>query len=235
MLAGGNNPLSTLSGESRWDNDGTSTSYAGFAQLGFKITEAFKLSAGVRYTRDEKEGDISALVVETGDRFNPNDPRANVTIESVCRAPDGTIIRTATGGTGVATCLAPNKWTYGEGEGFSTHYSEEWTQTTPQAMLEWKISDTLFPYFTYSEGFKGGGFDDTPANIPQAITPFDPESATNYELGIKADLFERRLRINADVFTWTTRICRSRRPMPRVSATSPTMRRVPRSRVSRPK
>ena len=123
-LAGGNNPLSTLSGESRWDNDGTSTSYAGFAQLGFKITEAFKLSAGVRYTRDEKEGDISALVVETGDRFNPNDPRANVTIESVCRAPDGTIIRTATGGTGVATCLAPNKWTYGEGEGFSTHYSE---------------------------------------------------------------------------------------------------------------
>ena len=201
VLPGGNNPLSTLSGESRWDNDGTSTSYAGFAQLGFKITEAFKLSAGVRYTRDEKEGDISALVVETGDRFNPNDPRANVTIESVCRAPDGTIIRTATGGTGVATCLAPNKWTYGEGEGFSTHYSEEWTQTTPQAMLEWKISDTLFTYFTYSEGFKGGGFDDTPANIPQAITPFDPESATNYELGIKADLFDRRLRINADVFT----------------------------------
>ena len=68
-------------------------------------------------------------------------------------------------------------------------------------MLEWKISDTLFTYFTYSEGFKGGGFDDTPANIPQAITPFDPESATNYELGVKADLFDRRLRINADVFT----------------------------------
>ncbi len=80
-------------------------------------------------------------------------------------------------------------------------YSEEWTETTPQAMLEWKISDTLFTYFTYSEGFKGGGFDDTPANIPQAITPFDPESAKNYELGIKSDLFDRRLRINADVFT----------------------------------
>jgi iron complex outermembrane receptor protein len=200
VIPGGNNPLSTLSGESRWDNDGTTTNYAGFAQVGFKITEGLKLSAGVRYTRDEKEGNISALVVETGDRFQPNDPRANVTIETLCRAPDGTIIRTPTGSTGVATCTAPNKWTYGEGEGFSTAYSETWTQTTPQATLDWRVNDALFLYATYSEGFKGGGFDDTPANVPQATTPFDPESAKNYELGVKSDLFDRRLRINADIF-----------------------------------
>ena len=39
-------------------------------------------------------------------------------------------------------------------------------------------SDTLFLYATVAEGFKGGGFDDTPANIAQAVTPFDPEEAT---------------------------------------------------------
>jgi hypothetical protein len=38
-----------------------------------------------------------------------------------------------------------------------------------------------------AKGFKGGGFDDTPANVAQATTPFDPETATNYEIGVKTD------------------------------------------------
>jgi iron complex outermembrane receptor protein len=100
----------------------------------------------------------------------------------------------------VATCTAPNAWIYAEGTGFSTKYSEKWTETTPQAILEWKVSEDLFLYATYAEGFKGGGYDDTPANIPQATTPFDPEKATNYEVGIKSDLFDRRVRVNADIF-----------------------------------
>jgi iron complex outermembrane receptor protein len=199
LLAAGNpvvTPLSTISGESHWSNEGEMTNYAVFGQLGFKFTEALKLSVGLRWTKDEKEGDVSAFVAETGDRFNPNDPRANVTIESLCRAPDGTVVAVATG----QACLPPNKWTYGEGEGFQTHYSSSWDELTPQATLDWKISDDIFAYLTYSEGFKGGGYDDTPANIPQATTPFDPEKVKNYELGVKTMFWDRRVRINADVF-----------------------------------
>jgi iron complex outermembrane receptor protein len=51
-----------------------------------------------------------------------------------------------------------------------------------------------------AEGFKGGGFDDTPANPAQATTPFDPEEARNYEIGFKANLLDRRIRLNADIF-----------------------------------
>ncbi|HEX6572822.1 MAG TPA: TonB-dependent receptor [Steroidobacteraceae bacterium] len=200
VLPGGNNPLSTLSGENRWINEGEVTNLAGFAQVGFKFTPALKLSVGVRYTQDEKEGVVDALVIETGDRFSPNDPRANVTIEALCRAPDGTIIRTATGGTGVATCDAPNRWIYSAGEGFRTNYSEKWTETTPQAILEWTLNEDWFLYATYAEGFKGGGFDDTPANVAQATTPFDPEKAKNYEIGFKSTLWERRMRLNAAFF-----------------------------------
>ena len=154
----------------------------------------------MRYTSDDKSGTVSGLVVETGDRFSPNDPRANVTMEALCRAPDGTIIRTPTGGTGVATCTAPNAWVFAEGTGFTTNYGEKWTQVTPQATLEWTITPEVFAYLTYSEGFKGGGFDDTPANVAQATTPFDPEEAKNYEVGIKSDFFDNRFRVNADVF-----------------------------------
>ncbi len=64
--------------------------------MGFKFTDSLKLSVGVRYTSDEKKGNVKGLVVETGDRFSPNDPRANVTIEALCRAPDGTVVRTPT-------------------------------------------------------------------------------------------------------------------------------------------
>ncbi len=200
VIPGGNNPLSTLSGENRWENDGENENMAVFGQVGFKFTDTLKLNVGLRYTSDEKTGTVSGLVVETGDRFSPNDPRANVTIEALCRAPDGTIIRTATGGTGVATCLAPNAWIFAEGTGFETDYEEKWTQLTPQATLEWAITPEIFTYLTYSEGFKGGGFDDTPANVAQATTPFDPEEAINYELGIKSDFFDNRFRVNADVF-----------------------------------
>jgi iron complex outermembrane receptor protein len=200
VIQGGNNPLSTLSGENRWENNGDNENMAVFGQVGFKFTDTLKLNVGLRYTSDDKQGTVSGFVVETGDRFSPNDPRANVTIEALCRAPDGTIIRTPTGGTGVATCVAPNAWIYAEGTGFETDYGEKWTQLTPQATLEWAITPEIFTYLTYSEGFKGGGFDDTPANVAQAITPFDPEEAINYELGIKSDFFDNRFRVNADVF-----------------------------------
>ena len=92
VLPGGNNPLSTLSGENLWVNNGEIENYAGFAQIGFKFTDTLKLSVGARYTNDKKEGRVSGLVVATGDRFSPNDPRPNVTIEGLCRTPAGTVV-----------------------------------------------------------------------------------------------------------------------------------------------
>ena len=195
VLPGGNNPLSTLSGENRWVNEGKIENYAAFAQVGFRFTEAVKLSVGARYTQDKKSGDVSGFVVATGDRFSPNDPRPNVTIEGLCRTPAGAVVSPTP-----AVCAAPNQWIYAAGTGFATAYSETWNKMTPQATLEWTQSENLFLYATVAKGFKGGGFDDTPANVAQAITPYDPEEATNYEVGFKTDLLEKRMRLNADVF-----------------------------------
>ena len=190
------NFLSTTSGQSNWHNDGKMKNYALFGQLGFKFTDSLKLSVGLRQTWDKKEGNVQGFVVEAGDRFNPNDPRAVVAMETLCRSPAGAVVPVPPG----TQCLPPNKWTYGEGEGFQTDYSADWDELTPQATLEWRITDDVFTYLTYSEGFKGGGFDDTPSNIPQATTSFDPENVKNYEVGIKSMMWDRRLRINADVF-----------------------------------
>ena len=196
---GAANGLSTLSGENRWVNNGKNTNYAAFGQVGFKITDTLKLSAGIRYTSDEKKGAVTGTVITTVDRFAPTDPRANVTIESLCRSPTGAVVTSATGGV-PAACVAPNRWTYQTGDSYFTAYGKKWSETTPQAILEWTQSENLFMYATVARGFKGGGFDDTPANIPQSVTPFNPETVTNYEIGLKATLLDRRIRLNADVF-----------------------------------
>ena len=138
MIPGGNNPLSTLSGENRWVNDGKIENYAGFAQIGFKFTDTLKLSVGARYTHDKKEGNVSGLVVATGDRFNPNDPRPNVTIEGLCRTPTGAVV---TSDARRVRC-APNQWIFSAGTGFQTDYSESWSEVTPQATLEWTAPTT---------------------------------------------------------------------------------------------
>ncbi len=200
VIPGGNNPLSTLSGENRWVNDGKIENYAGFAQIGFKFTDALKLSVGARYTHDKKEGNVSGLVVATGDRFSPNDPRPNVTIEGLCRTPTGGIIRTATGGQ-PATCLAPNQWIFSAGTGFQTDYSETWSEITPQATLEWTASDDAVPVRDGRRRASRAAASTTrPRTSRRRSRRSIRKTATNYEIGFKADMLDNRMRLNADVF-----------------------------------
>ncbi|MCG8456931.1 MAG: TonB-dependent receptor, partial [Holophagales bacterium] len=52
---------------------------------------------------------------------------------------------------------------------------------------------------TLARGFKSGGFNGRPQNRP-ALDPFDPETLLSWEVGAKADLLDRRLRLNAAAF-----------------------------------
>ncbi|MCG8442966.1 MAG: TonB-dependent receptor, partial [Caulobacterales bacterium] len=165
--------LSTLSGESHWINDADVTSYAVFGQIGFRLTEQIRAVGGVRWTRDEKEGVITGVAVETGDKFNPDDPVA-------------------------LTPLSPE---FAEGESFTAAYGESWSEVTPQFTVEWTPMENLLLYATYSRGYKGGGFEDTPANVAAAQFSYDPETADNIELGAKADFLDNRARLNVAAFT----------------------------------
>lgn len=79
---------------------------------------------------------------------------------------------------------------------------------TPRASLAWKPNNDHNIYFSFSQGFKGGGFDPrgqttaTPdfnrdgvrsADEIFEFLSFDPEQVTTYEIGWKASLFDRRL------------------------------------------
>jgi len=84
-------------------------------------------------------------------------------------------------------------------DGLTSHYSGD--RVDYRASVDYRISPAVLVYATVSTGFKGGGVSARPFNAAQALNgTFKPETLTNYEIGIKNDLFDRRLRLNLSAF-----------------------------------
>lgn len=79
-------------------------------------------------------------------------------------------------------------------------------QTTPKFALNYSLLPTdsinsMLLYASAAKGFKSGGYNGIIiTNLNDAQTPYGPESNWTYELGLKTDLFDHRLRINAAYF-----------------------------------
>lgn len=71
----------------------------------------------------------------------------------------------------------------------------------PESWLEPIGFDHLLGYFTYSEGFKSGGFNgNARLGNPTQLMPFDPETLENFEIGVKTISLEQSLTVNASAF-----------------------------------
>ncbi|MGE0666940.1 MAG: TonB-dependent receptor [Sphingomonadales bacterium] len=62
--------------------------------------------------------------------------------------------------------------------------------------LDYRLTDTVLAYAKSSRGFRGGGQNLRGSSDPVSFMPFAPETATDFELGIKADMLDQRLRLN---------------------------------------
>jgi iron complex outermembrane receptor protein len=72
------------------------------------------------------------------------------------------------------------------------------TYFTPRAILTYQPNADLNVYLSAARGTKSGGFN--PGSLlPEEMT-YNPESNWTYELGVKAALFDRRLRVEAAVY-----------------------------------
>ena len=64
--------------------------------------------------------------------------------------------------------------------------------------LDHKFSAAVLGYVSYSTGFKSGGY-----NLAAAINPpYKPENIKATEVGVKSELFDRRLRLNVSAFNY---------------------------------
>lgn len=64
---------------------------------------------------------------------------------------------------------------------------------------DYKVTSDILVYGKVSRGFRAGGQNLRGATVTTFST-YDPEFATEYEVGFKADLFDRRVRLNSAVF-----------------------------------
>lgn len=78
--------------------------------------------------------------------------------------------------------------------------SKRWSEFTPRAVLAWTPSGNVNLYGSVTRGFTSGSFNTEAATAAIAANPFSPETVTNYEVGLKTQLWNKRLRANVAVF-----------------------------------
>lgn len=145
-------------------------SYAAFINSSYAVNESWSVTLGGRYTYEEKD----AVVY-----------KANL-------GADANLRTGYTGGTTISV------------GGIKTDYSndESWTEFSPKVGVDYRLNDDTLVYASYSEGFKSGGFDirgDASVN-PGTEDGFDPEYVDSFELGLKTELMDGRIRLNAAAF-----------------------------------
>ncbi len=90
------------------------------------------------------------------------------------------------------------------------HYKTTYTGFRSRANVTWHVDSRTIAYFTYSQGFRPGGFNrsDTKQVLPAANGSaqfqypgsYAPDSLTNYEIGLKTQLFDNRLLLNLSAY-----------------------------------
>jgi len=84
--------------------------------------------------------------------------------------------------------------------GLSGDPSDSWKKFTPKASLKYHLNDKTMTYFTWSNGYRSGGFNSRVNSYSEAVTPYNEETVENFELGIKSEVLDQRVRLSADVF-----------------------------------
>ncbi|TQV72623.1 TonB-dependent receptor [Exilibacterium tricleocarpae] len=84
--------------------------------------------------------------------------------------------------------------------GFTRNESVDFTNTTFTLTLDQQFSEQVMGYLSYSTGFKSGGWSPDCFSATACFLPVDEEELDSFEVGIRSDLFDNRLRLNATYF-----------------------------------
>ena len=136
-------------------------------------TDALSLTGGVRYSKDSK--------AYTYYRYNLDGITINPFVDPV----------------GAANGIGYNG---PNGEALSGRTATfDGSRTDYHFSADYRFNPAVMAYASVGTGYKSGGVGPRPFNAQQAIG-FGPEKLTSYELGLKTDLFDRRVRFNTAVF-----------------------------------
>ncbi|MFT5767819.1 MAG: iron complex outermembrane receptor protein [Halioglobus sp.] len=134
-------------------------SYAVFGQGTYSLTEALRVTVGLRYSVDEKEQSRTGVGITdnvTGYRLLSGGATGPEAAESV---------------------------------------DDDWSDVTGKLGIDYDLGENSMIFASFSTGYKSGGI---PFN--GVMEPYEPEEVTAYEIGIKSELFDNRVRLNLATF-----------------------------------
>ena len=169
-------------------------SYGVFGQIDWQPSSQFKITTGLRYSYDKKEGDQSFRIMAFDaeglvpglplgvNMFGANTPAFDIT--SVATTCTGQSYR----GTGPCNINAAGA--------AQTSLDAHWDAVTGTAGISWTPATDILGYAKYSRGYKAGGFN-------SGINAVDPETAQEtvdaFEVGYK-ETFGRTFQANLAAF-----------------------------------
>lgn len=153
----------------------SATSYAGYGQATFAVTDRLNLTAGVRQTWSRSYSELTAtetVFVDATSSYFPGQtfPQA-IPISGRSPSPGADIIRTK----------APNE-----------------KEVTYTLTADWQATDDVLLYLAHRKGYKGGGVNSN-APVTSELRTFSPETITDVEFGAKARFEAGGVRGNASI------------------------------------
>ncbi len=154
-----------------------------FLEGTFKVTDKLTVTAGGRYTWDDKTwlGRQQTFIPALGGGFDPTLTLGEALDASVYNYPAGVVT-----------------------------VSDKWREPTYRVSVSYQAADDLFIFGGYSRGYKGGGFNDQIGGFAafgsdldafrEASRATDPEKADSFELGLKSQFLDNRIRFNLTGF-----------------------------------
>ena len=94
---------------------------------------------------------------------------------------------------------AANQWNTADIKAAGIPVEQSTGQFTPRVALKWDLNDDMNFYASATNGFKSGGWNARNVNVRE-VQPFDPEEVWSYELGMRSEWFDNRLRLNLTGF-----------------------------------
>jgi outer membrane receptor protein involved in Fe transport len=173
----------------------TEKSYAFFTNETYTLIEHLDLTAGLRYTHESKD-----------EKANYNSPDGGSACAQLLGAPPPSAAlpysQLLLFGYGCATTFNP----FFAGVTHAQSLGENTLNATVK--LSYRFTDDVMGYASWGNGTKAGGFNLARVTDPAAANPLAPildtefprETVNSFEIGVKSELAQNTVRLNADVF-----------------------------------
>jgi iron complex outermembrane receptor protein len=195
--------------------------YSAYGQIDVAFTERFNMNVGLRYTDDSKTGDTTVVAMfdtDTGLATGTRLPMDFLYSRDFVLAHEDSFPTLCA--PGVVPCSGPWK-----------QVKQDYSKTGGKLGFDFHFNDDVMGYASYSRGFKAGAFDVRAQAVLLGTgdLPVKPEELDAYEIGLKSQFLDRRMKLNVTAFYYDWKDLQTFATIPGIG---PAFLNLPKSRLT---